>query len=213
MRICGIDPGFKGALAFLESTPNHQFDRPHLLSIIDMPLLNTRIGGRKRVAYGLQELNTWQIAEILKTEAPDLVVIEQQWAFKNQGLSSSFKLGEQYGALQAICATLNLPFEIVPSNRWKGHLELHRSEKSASLDKARELLPEIASLLARAKDHNRAEAALIALWKAAYEKPVDPKYRRNPREIVRENPLAMRDRRRKPRPRKRRSQHDVPAQP
>lgn len=47
---------------------------------------------------------------------------------------------------------------------WKKALGLNKKDKDASIKKAIELFPEMESKLARKKDHDRAEALLLAYY-------------------------------------------------
>lgn len=162
MRVCGIDPGKTGALAFLSSDP------VTLLSVVPMPV--TSAAGR-RTQRTRNTLNWWAVAEALREGQPDLVVIERQGARPGQGVSSTFSIGFQYGGLLGILSALGLPFEIVEARTWKHALGLKGLDKNASRHRACELLPAGAAFFARQLDHGRAEACLIALWKIAYEQP------------------------------------------
>lgn len=157
MVICGIDPGMTGALAFLRSDP------VQVMSIVPMPLALARTKSRTR--QNKSTVNWWAVTEAIRESDPDLVIVERQAARPGQGLSSTFAIGYQYGALQGILAALGKPYEIVEPATWKRGVGLLRADKSASRDLAGRLMPEAAHLFTRDKDHGLAEAALIALWK------------------------------------------------
>jgi hypothetical protein len=65
------------------------------------------------------------------------------------------------GAVEAVLEVLRLPPTMLHPKTWKGFFGLD-SEKGGSLASARALYPDVAARLARAKDHNRAEAVLLA---------------------------------------------------
>lgn len=94
---------------------------------------------------------------------PARAVVERVGAMPGQGVSSTFKFGCALGSLLAVLQVLGLPIEFVTPGRWKADLGLSK-EKSAALHKARLLFPD--APLARAKDHGRAEALLVAHWAA-----------------------------------------------
>jgi hypothetical protein len=156
MVICGIDPGMTGALAFMDA-------KSALVSaIVPMPLHDPEPFERRRTK---RRVNWWAVSAAIREEAPGLVVLERQRAMPRQGVSSTFALGYQYGALTGILAASGIPFELVEPAVWKRDLDLLGHDKAHSLVRARELLPEIVPLITRQKDHGLAEAALIALWK------------------------------------------------
>ena len=62
-----------------------------------------------------------------------------------------------------VCAALGLPCEDVTPVRWKKTLmDGMAKEKEASVAKALQLWPQVGHLLKRRKDHNRADAMLLA---------------------------------------------------
>jgi crossover junction endodeoxyribonuclease RuvC len=80
-----------------------------------------------------------------------------------QGASSGFKYGRAVGALEAVITCCAVPLLIIEPTAWKKFHELHGGEKEMSRQRALQLFPSAHALLARKKDHGRAEAALIAL--------------------------------------------------
>jgi len=89
------------------------------------------------------------------------VILEQVHAYSGQGVSSTFKFGVGYGIIQGIVGAYGLPLHLVRPQTWKKSLGLN-NEAKASLALARELYPDATHLLKRVKDHNRAEALLLA---------------------------------------------------
>ena len=81
-----------------------------------------------------------------------------------QGASSGFKFGRATGAIEAAIALSGLPVEIVEPSVWKRALRLPGKDKEAARQRALELFPGAHSLLARKRDHGRAEAILIAMF-------------------------------------------------
>lgn len=155
MTICGIDPGLTGALAFANA-------KGRVESIIPMPLLAPDLFKRRKTK---RKVNWWAVVAAIRAEAPSLVALERQGPMPRQGVSSTFAIGYQYGALTGILAALGIPFELVEPAVWKRDLGLLGHDKSHSLELARSLMPEVAHLFPRQKDHGLAEAALIAHWK------------------------------------------------
>jgi len=94
--------------------------------------------------------------------------VEKQQAWPKQGVSSVFKLGENYGRWQGRLEVLKISYELVTPAMWrKGVFDAmpkQEDKKAMSLDLARRLFPELVGELKRKKDHGRAEALLIAEW-------------------------------------------------
>ena len=91
-----------------------------------------------------------------------------------QGASSGYKFGRSVGALEATVALCNVPLEIIEPSVWKRALRLKGKDKEGSRQKALELFPHAQHLLARKKDHQRAEAMLIAYFGAWFLMPTKP---------------------------------------
>jgi crossover junction endodeoxyribonuclease RuvC len=139
--ILGIDPGVTGGIAFLRDDGS--------LTVYDIP-----------VAGG--EVNVDFCAQIVRALAPKVAIIERASAMPKQGVSSTFKFGQAYGALRAVVAVLEIPQHLVTPSKWKAHFRLD-SDKEKSRSMAIRLWPGC-GFFERKKDHGRAEAALIALY-------------------------------------------------
>jgi hypothetical protein len=89
------------------------------------------------------------------------LVLEQQHAMPGQGVSSTFQTGRGYGAWQALIWATTPDHWIVSPRRWKKAMGLTK-DKEVSRLKAISLYPSLENMLIRKKDHNRAEALLLA---------------------------------------------------
>ena len=107
MTILGIDIGLNGGMACLDISSN-AVDWTES-RIMPMPI----IGGKKR-HLDLHFIKGW----ILEKQ-PELVIIEKVSAMPKQGVSSMFRFGEQFGAIQGICVGLGLPYILVTPQAWK----------------------------------------------------------------------------------------------
>ena len=146
MVILGIDPGLSGALAFIT---------PSGFSVFDIPTLKARARGR--------EVNWSEIARHLDAAGHiDHAVIELVGAMPGQGVSSMFKFGYVCGGLRGLVAAHFIPLTLVSPRQWKKDMAVP-AEKDGARARASELYPNT-PFFDRKKDHNRAEAVLIALW-------------------------------------------------
>jgi len=91
-------------------------------------------------------------------------VIERGQALPRQGASSGFKFGRGCGALEAAIQLLEMPMTIIEPVAWKKFHGLRGKDKEGSRQKALMLFPSSHVLLARRRDHGRAEAALLAIY-------------------------------------------------
>jgi crossover junction endodeoxyribonuclease RuvC len=81
-----------------------------------------------------------------------------------QGASSGFKFGRATGAIEAIVTACAIPVEIIEPSMWKRALRLRGKDKESARQYACQTFPHAHSLLKRKMDHQRAEAALVALY-------------------------------------------------
>ena len=150
MLIYGIDPGFTGAITLYwpETGDIEVHDMPTMLS-----------------AKGKTVLNMHSILEILRPENDKARVafMEQVGAMRGQGVTSMFRFGEQFGALQMALAASETPMYFVTPQKWKKFFGLTR-DKGVSRGLAMQRFPKYADQFKRVKDDGRAEATLIALY-------------------------------------------------
>lgn len=145
MRIVGIDPGTTGAIAVLID------DVPQ---IFDMPRNTDGVAGDT-------------IYRLLHSLDPAEVYIERVHAMP-KGSKANFSQGDTNGCLRTAVHILRIPLIWVPPRKWQtefglfagGYTDIERKQRSRW--RAQELFPTIADQVNRVKDHNRAEALLIA---------------------------------------------------
>lgn len=151
--ICGCDPGFTGAIAFLDPGTME-------LTVHDMPTVKD--------TKGKQIINLMVLAQLLVFPHGHnriMAVIEKVHAMPKQGGSSTFRFGEGYGALQMGLAGHGYELRYVTPSVWKKHFGLN-SDGNASRGLITQRFPSHADTFKRVMDHGRAEAALIALYGA-----------------------------------------------
>jgi hypothetical protein len=154
--ICGIDPGLSGALAFLDH-------RGELLALDDIPTMQNPDAGRKTTIK--REVDVLALRDLLRLRIPAdeeaLVFLEHVSTVGGRGTQAMLSLASTKAAIASVARLLYLPINRVHPAAWKRFYGLD-GDKVACLEKARELYPD--APLTRAKDHNRAEALLIARW-------------------------------------------------
>ena len=147
MHVIGIDPGLGGAVAFL---PEHR--------IVDTPVAMI---GTKRSYLPLEMARVLSMYKGEKT----LAVLEKQQAMPKQGVSSTFSIGQGFGIWLGILGAFEIPYLIVRPQEWKQEMLKGMSkEKGAAIKRAQELFPGLGHMLTRVKDHDRAEALLMAQY-------------------------------------------------
>jgi crossover junction endodeoxyribonuclease RuvC len=98
------------------------------------------------------------IRNFINRHQPGYALIERAGAHPGQGVSSTFKYGRAVGAIEAAVALCSVPMEIVEPSAWKKFYKLPGKDKEAARQKALQLFPSAHAMLARRKDHGRAES-------------------------------------------------------
>ena len=159
--VLGIDPGINGGIAFLSAAAGQP---KRVITADDIPTFG--VDAKRRV-------DALAFAKMIQACPPDFAVIERAQAMPDQGSSSGFLYGRAVGALEGVVLGMEIPLEIIESTAWKkthglvsrrpnGQKMSTAEVKEASRQKALLLFPDAHPLLARKKDHGRAEAVLIA---------------------------------------------------
>lgn len=143
MHLIGIDPGSSSAAyAIIDAGGN-------ILDVDDVPVVDRMVDP----------------AEFFRCVQPwgSMVgIMEDVHAFPQQGVRSVFRFGTGYGMLRGVLACAGVSLQLVSPSRWKKHYGLGAdAEKSRAL--AIRFWPQCQKL-SRRKDHNRAEALLMARW-------------------------------------------------
>jgi crossover junction endodeoxyribonuclease RuvC len=147
--IVGIDPGLYGAICFIKDRRGCE--------ILDMPILAIERGGKNK-----KELDPHLLAEFLSRDI-DHAFVEKVGSMPGQGVSSVFSFGTSYGIILGILAAKQIPYTLVPPQRWKKWMKVSAS-KDSSRSRASQLMPYAANQWPLVKHDGRAEAALIALY-------------------------------------------------
>ena len=145
----GIDPGASGAIAFIGTNEINVFD--------------------------FEEGDALGFLKYIRQGYTCKAVIEKVSSMPGQGVSSTFKFGTNFGQWIGRLEALGIPFDFVTPQKWKKAMfdSMPKGDmKEMSRDRAQRLFPEMAGALKRKKDHNRAEALLLAAYckKTDYER-------------------------------------------
>jgi crossover junction endodeoxyribonuclease RuvC len=144
MIVMGIDPGISGAVAFFFPMV------PERVSVDDVPAA----GG---------EINTSELARLIKIHRPSIAVLEKVGAMPGQ--QGMFNFGRSVGAVMGVVGALDIPLHLVSPQKWKKHFGLSADKEQCRL-RAIRMFPAHAERFKFKKHHDRAEAALIALYGA-----------------------------------------------
>jgi crossover junction endodeoxyribonuclease RuvC len=147
--IIGIDPGAKGALAWLSGDG-------HLIAVQDLPWIK---------GHGLNAASFAAWIEL----RDDIrhAFVERVASRPGQGVVSVFTFGMNYGQIIGVLTGLKIPVTLIAPTKWKPAVGLPTgSNKAASRARAAQLWPGAADSFARVRDDGRAEAALIGMYGA-----------------------------------------------
>lgn len=145
--VVGIDPGKRGALVAVEGG--------EFIASLLMPFKGKEWDDRAVIDW----LNHLDVA---------LVVLEQQQAFRGQGVTSTYTTGFRYGRLYQMVSMLHLPFATPRPPEWtRAMLDgAEGSGKERAISRVKELLPSLDLSPGRLRvDHDGlADAGLLALY-------------------------------------------------
>lgn len=154
MIVFGIDPGVSGAIAFQDGA---------FCGVFDMPIRPARGAGMIKREVDVIAMRKQMVGIVDERRYPAvLVVIEDVGIMggKNNAVQTQGSLVRSFTVAQTLAELLGWPIKYARAQEWKKFYGLS-TDKGASLETARRLYPQLSSELARAKDHNRAEALLI----------------------------------------------------
>lgn len=152
MIVLGIDIGMTGAVAAIDAAGRARVS--DLVTKADA--CGKRLDGR-----ALSHL----LHEFIPPGEVGLAIIEDVRVRNIAGRmahSSEGSLMRSRGIVESICDVCRIDLQIVQPGVWKRWYGLLGKDKGESLAKARTLYPAVDDMLRRVKDHNRAEALLIA---------------------------------------------------
>lgn len=159
MFTIGFDPGLDGAFTVLD-------DKGQLVDIIDMPTVEIKVGKamKRRIAPAalVSELELFAREDCC-------AMVESVAARPGQGVSSVFSFGQSFGLIVGVLAGLKVPTEFVTPNVWTKAMRVVDG-KGGSRQRCMEVFPKHADKFKRVMDHNRADSALIALYRYRNER-------------------------------------------
>lgn len=156
----GVDPGLSGAYTHLYECGGGEWR----LFVADIPLLELESAAKKK----RHVVNLAGLSQAFKNMPTSQAIIERVQSMPGQGVSSTFRFGEAYGSIQASIVGAGHRLWYVTPAAWKKEMRLGRDKEKARHMALTEF-PECAEFFSRKRDHGRAEAALIALYKLRWD--------------------------------------------
>lgn len=145
--ILGIDPGLTGGISLLDPA------YPASVKVWDMPQVDKAV-------------DSAELAAIVRRASPSHVVLEKVGPMPCDGVRQAFSFGQSYATARVVALMLEIPLFLVRPQAWKGYFHLPGGDagKERGRDLALRRFPASAASFNLKKHHNRAEAALIALY-------------------------------------------------
>lgn len=153
--VIGVDPGKEGSI-YIEDL-SHSLESPQRRKFIDLEHYVDDTG----------DYDEPQLAEDLFKALKGrkgFAFIERVRGWGEGSSNAMFNFGAGYGAVVGILSALGFRIIKYPPQQWKCDLGLNGKSKKASRALASKLDPNLKGSLARAKDHDRAEASLLAFY-------------------------------------------------
>jgi crossover junction endodeoxyribonuclease RuvC len=148
--ILAIDPGITGAFALLGDTA----------LVDDLPVHQAQHGRGAKVRA---ELDLHGFRMLLTGQPVSHCFIERVAARPGQGTVSMFRFGEAAGAVYGLIVGLGLPVTFATPQQWQKYHGVGASPDAAR-QRAVQLYPTLAPMLARKRDQHRADALLLACY-------------------------------------------------
>lgn len=149
MKILAVDPGVTGAWAMIEGR--------RLTQVFDLEV--NSVGSTNQI-------DAASFKAVLREYTPNVVVIEDNRANSINGSKANYSMGLSMGIVLGVAMGSGFAVGRLKPIEWQRTLGLGgvpaAQRKDAHRARARELWPEMESRFKLKKDHNRADAALIA---------------------------------------------------
>lgn len=157
--LMAVDPGVTGAVAFYFPA------KPQRIAVSDMPAVDG-------------EVNVPELERMIRSFSPAFAVVELVNAMpsipgkdgkrRSMGATSAFNFGGAFHAARATVQCCHVPMHLIQPKTWKAHFRLKggAEAKEAARAEAIHLFPASPEHFSRKKDHNRADAALMAKFAA-----------------------------------------------
>lgn len=176
MRVIGIDPGTKGAIALFDPVAKPRLQVYTLPTFAIARSGKTKSGKKKSAQTRLDMDGLWSL--ILGLGAafePDFAFLEDVNGYggnEQQNAAAAGVLMQTAGALEAYIVAAQIPRQKIAASVWKGTLKITGGTSAEKKTKARirasQIFPEHADEFRRVKDDGVAEAALIAWYGTTY---------------------------------------------
>ncbi|MCL2622941.1 MAG: hypothetical protein FWD31_04660 [Planctomycetaceae bacterium] len=154
--VLGIDPGVTGAISVI--WPNY-----HII-VCDLPTVMTD------GFNGIDPMALYRLIHNLDCIGM-VAYCEKSILPPGNGKMTTRSVYDCHGVIRSVLALSGIPLKYVHPGTWKKfHGIPAKSEKEYSRGLAKQLRPDLADYLSRKKDHNRAEALLIAMYGQHQEK-------------------------------------------
>lgn len=100
---------------------------------------------------------------------PVRCALEKVGAMPKQGVSSTWKFGEEYGFIKGVLTSFDISYQTVPPQTWKKAFSLVHQDKNKSIETAQRLFPNV-NLLPTERSRKPSDGMAESLLLAEYAK-------------------------------------------
>lgn len=139
----GVDVGLKGGISIIDEDANIIFCKP------------------------MSQDNLIEATEILSKQDSCIACVEKVSAMPGQGVTGMFNFGKGAGFIEGVLYAYRIPYQLIPPMTWKKEFGLLKKDKSASIERCKQLLPRINLLpteRCKKESDGMAESALMAMY-------------------------------------------------
>lgn len=159
MDLVAYDPGLSGAFCFMKAGV--------IVDIGDMPTLSDGSNRQVDVTALCRRIDKWAPTHaIIENVQPMPSIPGADGLRRGMGAASSFRFGFATGQIRAVVTCYGMEVRLVHPQSWKRWAGLRGSDKEQSRQRALALMPAAAKWLPLKRDHNKAEALILALYGA-----------------------------------------------
>lgn len=159
VMVLGIDPGIHGAVASWDGESLYVADYP--ITSMEAKSAKTK-SGKKKIFNRINMAELATIFNIILSGA-DHAYYEDVGAMPGNGSVSMFNFGYAAGLPTMAAVMCGIPVTPVSPTKWKAEMGLN-TDGERSRSRALQLFPKHVEYFKLVKDHNKAEAALLAWY-------------------------------------------------
>lgn len=150
MIYIGIDVGAKGGISAINE---------HSEVLFSVPM------SRENLVDKMNQVNFWRT----EWNCGAIACVEKVGAMPGQGVTGMFNFGKGAGYIEGVLETLQIPYQLIPPQRWKKEFGLIHKGKKDSIETCRRLFP-VVNLLPTERCRKESDGLAESLIMAEFAK-------------------------------------------